>query len=202
MTDRAPPQWATLIRNEIDDADTSRRLIDGLLRVTPILQQIVTHQSCSKNDRAPVAAVRKNLKTALRQATCLQESLAAIERDQDIQFGIAQAQVWIDIEDKREFPYPNMLQSLPKQLEFTISILNEAIRVLSRGPGQPANTIRDFVVRTVAVAFREEAPDVERSHIASSLFFKVASQFLDNVEIYEEQLSRTIQRLSEEDRLP
>jgi hypothetical protein len=163
---------------------------------------MVTHQSRSKNDLTSVAAVRKNFKTALKQASRLQESLATIERDQDIQFGIAQAQVWIDIEDKREIPNPNMLQSLPKQLEFTISILNEAIRALARGPGQPANTIRDFIVRTVAVAFREEAPDVERSHVSSSLFYKVTIQLLDDSEIYEEKLSRTIKRLSEKNRLP
>ena len=101
-----------------------------------------------------------------------------------------------------KFPYPDLLQSLLKQLEFTISILNEAIRALARGRGQPVITIRDFIVRTVAVAFREEAPDVERSHASSSLFYKVTIQFLDDVEIYEEQLSRTIQRLSIENRLP
>lgn len=202
MTYRAPPQWATLIRNEIDDTDTSQRLIDGLLRVAPILQQMVTHQSRTKYDRAPVAAVRRNFKKTLRQATHLQESLSAIERDQDSQFAIAQAQIWVDLEDKREFPYPDFLQSLLKQLEFTISILNEAICVLDRGPGQPATMIRDFVVRTVAVAFREEAPDVERSHASSSLFYKVTIQILDATEIYEQQLSRTIKRLSEKDRLP
>ena len=202
MTDRAPPQWATLIRNEIDDTDTSKRLIDGLLRVAPILQQMVTHQSRTKYDRAPVAALRRNFKKTLRQATHLQESLSAIERDQDSQFAIAQAQIWVDLEDKREFPYPDFLQSLLKQLEFTISILNEAICVLDRGPGQPATMIRDFVVRTVAVAFREEAPDVERSHASSSLFYKVTIQILDAMEIYEVQLSRTIKRLSEKDRLP
>ena len=202
MTDRAPPQWATLIRNEIDDTDTSKRLIDGLLRVAPILQQMVTHQSRTKYDRAPVAAVRRNFTKTLRQATHLQESWSAIERDQDSQFAIAQAQIWVDLEDKREFPYPDFLQSLLKQLEFTISILNEAICVLDRGPGQPATMIRDFVVRTVAVAFREEAPDVERSHASSSLFYKVTIQIRDATEIYEQQLSRTIKRLSKKDRLP
>jgi hypothetical protein len=61
--------------------------------------------------------------------------------------------------------------------------------------------IRDFAIRTVAVAFRREAPDVSLSQKPASLFHRVTEEFLGDIKIYDGNLRRSITRLVNEGHL-
>lgn len=209
MNDRkaSGERWASIIEAKVDDPTIARNLILSLRRDKPVIEDIVKHWSGKKKTRQSQAQARDELAGLYRSVIDIESTLDALgdtAREQILQ--AARSELLgsgVPAVILRDDYYENPMNCLAETLRMYARIFGTSARTMeSRARiSHHRDEIRDFAVRSVAMRFRLEAPDLGVSQKPTSVFHKVTEEYLGDLGLYDSNLRRSIERLISEGNL-
>ena len=197
MNTQAPPSWAVEIQNEAKNADTAQRLIEQLQGM------FVAHQGEPAKNQSEWSQLQKQvsaeIKEIARLASNLSRSLSGMCQASENAIYFGHGQRPHDVRTDRDSGIDEWL--FLKPLMYNLGMLIDAVEVAERLRRKPAHRprdfIRDFWIERLIEKFYIYDDSIEISHKQQSLFYRVTSQYLADLDVEEGNLQRTLKRCIE-----
>jgi len=201
----AAEKWVSIIEAGVENTVEAQRLISGLRGVKPLLHQTFEHWRKEKPTTQSKAKARDELDDLHRSMTAISAQLARLgdTAHQAVKYMARQELLKIYGSSVLGSDYESPTSRLMDDLSTLTKIIGDATQSMKSEAkiSYRRDLIRDFAIRTVAVAFQKEAPDIELSSKPSSVFHQVTEEFLGDLGMYDSNLRRSIGRLFSEGRL-
>ena len=203
MTENAQPAWATEIQNEIGNTKTAIHLVAGILKVGPLMKHIADFLPKNPRDETP-GAVREQisrLNSGVKELDNMismlgNSSVGSIESAKVELFQVAKKcsgdpnLVTFIVRNTATYGFPG----LKSDLKSLSTILGHVADSISVKRGQPRAATRGLIISLIGECFRKNVPGLELGHTPTSLFYKVVNQYLEDLDVDQGNLGRTIKQ--------
>ena len=195
------PYWASLISEELDDPHAAQVLIAGIEKILPEWRELgVDIHAVGKTAGSTRGAVRQELEKLQKNISGVRDSLASVSTHAKgkinyIEFSTLAHRLLSGEIVPEARPGRRAIVDLEDLATEVSSYVAQALEELPSKRGNPPNQPRDLLILCIANEFHKSAASIPLSNSRLSLFYRVTEQYLADNDVYDDHLSRTIERL-------